>query len=277
MNRYPPTNATTNASEWLMETIRRNPEGLLLAAAGCALLMRSGSSAPARQSESRDFEGRDTRFQDGGRSHLAEGASRVAQGASDYASGLSDYASGIKDRVADTASSYASTVSNYASEAGSNIARQSGEISKQAQSTVQSGMQQMLREQPLAVAVLGVAAGAALAAIFPTTEVEGRVMGSAKEALTEAAGKVGENLMEAAGAAGERLKTMADEKGLNPEGLKDAVRDVAGTFASSVSGKADEEPTLVPSERPAQLGATPAPRPQNQTSGMASTGRRDGL
>jgi hypothetical protein len=168
-------------------------------------------------------------------------------------------------------------VSNYASEAGSNIARQSGEISKQAQSTVQSGMQQMLREQPLAVAVLGVAAGAALAAIFPTTEVEDRVMGSTKEALTEAAGKVGENLMEAAGAAGERLKTMADEKGLNPEGLKDAVRDVAGTFASSVSGKADEDPTLVPSERPAQLGATPGPRPQNQTSGMASTGRRDGL
>jgi hypothetical protein len=44
-----------------------------------------------------------------------------------------------------------------------------------------------MREQPLAVAALGLAAGAALAAIFPPTEVEQRTLGPARDALTGAA------------------------------------------------------------------------------------------
>ena len=39
---------------WLTDTITRNPEGLLLLAAGCALLMRK--AATARVKEGRDFE-----------------------------------------------------------------------------------------------------------------------------------------------------------------------------------------------------------------------------
>jgi hypothetical protein len=34
MNRYPQTDYSTDAGEWLMGAIRRNPEGLLLLAAG---------------------------------------------------------------------------------------------------------------------------------------------------------------------------------------------------------------------------------------------------
>jgi hypothetical protein len=153
----------------------------------------------------------------------------------------SDYASGIKDRLTDAASS------NF-----------------------QGGMDRMLREQPLAVAALGVAAGAAVAAVFPSTEVESRALAGARQALSEAAGKAGENLMEAAGAAGERLKTVVEEKGLNPEGLKDIAREVAGTFAGSIAGKTDEQPTFVPAAPAKQRGVGAASLAPGLTS---STGR----
>ena len=39
----------TGAGEWIMGAVTRNPEGLLLLAAGCALLMRSGSGQRSRR------------------------------------------------------------------------------------------------------------------------------------------------------------------------------------------------------------------------------------
>jgi hypothetical protein len=101
---------------------------------------------------------------------------------------------------------------------------------------VETGIGYVLREQPLAVVVLGVAAGAALAALLPSTEVEDRTLGPAHEAIADAAGKVGENLMGAAGEAGERLKQRAAERGLSSEGLKGLAHEVADTFANKVSG-----------------------------------------
>jgi hypothetical protein len=69
----------------------------------------------------------------------------------------------------------------------------------------------VLRDQPLAVAMAGLAAGAAVAAVFPSTGIEDRTFGGAREALTEAAGKAGERVVEAAGKAGERLKSAAED------------------------------------------------------------------
>jgi hypothetical protein len=37
------TTAYPGRVEWLVERIKKNPEGLLLVAAGCALLLRAGS------------------------------------------------------------------------------------------------------------------------------------------------------------------------------------------------------------------------------------------
>jgi hypothetical protein len=42
MNRHPDSDTYSQAGEWLVGTARRNPEALLLLAAGCALLMRRG-------------------------------------------------------------------------------------------------------------------------------------------------------------------------------------------------------------------------------------------
>jgi hypothetical protein len=88
----------------------------------------------------------------------------------------------------------------------------------------------------LAVAIAGAAAGAALAAAFPSTRMERETLGPAGKRLSEAATNAGEKLSKAASAAGERLMSAADERGVNAEGLKEVARDVAGSFEKSFSG-----------------------------------------
>ena len=50
------TSATSGAGDWILGTIKRNPEGLLLLAAGAALLMRSSSSSRRIGNGLRDYE-----------------------------------------------------------------------------------------------------------------------------------------------------------------------------------------------------------------------------
>jgi hypothetical protein len=114
---------------------------------------------------------------------------------------------------------------------------QSSRIAGQAQSTIE----RIVREQPLAVAIAGLAAGAAVAAAFPATRFERETLGPAGKRLSEAASDAGERLTEAASAAGERLMTTAEDKGLNKEGLKEVARDVAGTFEKSFTGEEQDK------------------------------------
>jgi hypothetical protein len=255
-----------------MDTARRNPEALLLLAAGCVLLMRSGGSSSSHAYSSQYRPG----------DHLARSGSnrfaQVAESASDYASEMKDrvsntagsYATGIKDRLSDTAE----TVSEFAADARRNVSERTQRFTRQTQSTVQSSMDRIMRDQPLAVALAGLAAGAAVAAAFPTTDIENRTLGGAREALTDAAKEAGENLIGAAGKAGERLKGAAVERGL--ASVKDVASDVAETFTGAAKGKSDDlgSATTVP-EGPSR-GADFARSETNRSSNMARTSEPGG-
>jgi hypothetical protein len=264
MTRYMDSDRYGRTGDWLIGTAKRNPEALLVLAAGAALLLRSkGSrgSSPRRYPDAYYDQGRyDHQYgeqQRGQGGSWREGLSRAAETAKDYASD-------VTDRVSETASSYASAASSYADEGRRKMSNYADEgrrmassyadegrrmMSSQA-SAIQSSAGRMFRAQPLAVAVLGLAAGAAIAALLPSTEMEDRALGPAREALADAAGRARDNLTEAAGEAGERLKQTAAERGLNPEGLKDMARDVAQTFSSKVSGAGDAGGTGSPSVVP---------------------------
>src|SRR5687767_10745320 len=108
----------SGAGDWLMKAAQRNPEGLLLLAAGAALLMRSSAT----------FLGSDTRSNRRGRPQARQGAQpqgvrhqgggqagpQTAQereggwtdGVSRAAQTARDYASDVTGRVTETASSY---------------------------------------------------------------------------------------------------------------------------------------------------------------------------
>jgi hypothetical protein len=252
MNRDMQSDLYNQATGWLMNTARRNPEGLLLLAAGCALLLRSGSGragdASSRMSQSFSAErGR-------------EGFARPAPEATSYASQASNYASDIKEKVFDTVSEHAQSASEYARETGRMVSERSQQFARQARSSVESGMSRVLREQPLAVALAGLAAGAVVAAAFPATEVEKRTLGAAGEAMADAAEKAKDSVVEAAGKAGERLKSAAEERGLNAEGLKDLAGEVTDAFKDSIAGKGDDHgsATTVPKPGPSGLQRAPS-------------------
>jgi gas vesicle protein len=104
-----------------------------------------------------------------------------------------------------------------------------------------------MREQPLAVALLGVAVGATVAALFPSTKLEERTLRPARDALTEAARDMGENVVQSAKDAGEHLKQSAVERGLTPDGMKEMAREAADAFSSRMSGKAEQQSETGPS------------------------------
>jgi hypothetical protein len=236
MNLHPEKDTYAQAGDWLMGTARRNPEALLLLAAGCVLLMRGTGSSSSKAGS----HGRQERSDFAPPSTSSRGESNARQGLSRAVEGAADYASDIKDQVSDTAGNYAEAVSEFAGEAGRKVSQQSERFARQAQSTMQSTMARVLREQPLVVAAVGLAAGAAVAAAFPATDVENRTLGGARDALTDAASKVGENVVQAASQARERLKSAAQERGLTPDGLKELAGEVADTFTEGVSGKSSE-------------------------------------
>jgi hypothetical protein len=260
MSRYSTTDATSQAGDWLAGAARRNPEALLLLAAGCCLLMRSRGSSSSRV-PSRNRYGEFEQSQSGGSNRVSSDAGRVTSnlrgGLSRAAESASDYASDIGERVSDTAGAYAESISEFAQDARRNVSERSARLGRQAQSTLQESVERVLRDQPLAVAVAGLAAGAAVAALFPSTEMEGRTLGGAREALTDAAGNAVEMVMDAAGKAKERLQAAAEERGFSSEGLQGLASEVAETFTGAVAGKSADRnsPPTAPTS-PASGSAT---------------------
>jgi hypothetical protein len=213
-----------------MNACKQNPEGLLLLAAGCALLFRTGTSrATQRTYRNESYAGEEAEHRGSSRNdwERPEGISRAAQNAARYASDM-------REAVSETARSYASAAGEYAHQASQTVTGQSGRIARQTQSTIE----RIVREQPLVVAAAGMAAGAALAAAFPVTRIERERLGPAGQRLSEAASEAREKLSEAAAAAGDRFKNIAEERGMSAEGLKEVGREVAGTFEKSLSGAA---------------------------------------
>jgi hypothetical protein len=246
MNNYS-NSPSFGSADWLMSAVKKNPEGLLLLAAGCALLLRSGRGSDQR---SRYVSGRYQRYPGSQAGYdasdqdwqMREGMSRAADTAREYASNVGRTLSGTAENVGKTLSEttdrYVSAAGDYAEEARRTIVDQSGRMVEQAQSTVE----RIVREQPLVVAIAGLAAGAAVAAAFPATRFEREMLGPAGERLSEAVSDAGERLTDAASAAGDRLRTAAEEKGLNKEGLKEVARDVAGSFEKSLSDQQGQNP-----------------------------------
>src|SRR5262245_9534555 len=96
---------SAGAGEWIMEAFTRNPEGLLLLAAGAALLMRSGRG----QVRKRSYAEAVSENRDGRRTfkHRDE-PTGVGERFSEAARRAGEYVSEATDRVSETARSYAS-------------------------------------------------------------------------------------------------------------------------------------------------------------------------
>jgi hypothetical protein len=246
--------STSSSGDWLFRSIKRNPEGLLLVAAGAALLMRTAGASKPTPTASDGAESFERSASD-----ISEAAKRTTDSVSDSMSNMA--AAQAKGKTSD----YVSSVSEFASQASDrarSAARTAGDkaadMARQTTSTAQGYASRVLQEQPLVVAVAGLAAGAALAATFPGTQIEKETLGPIGEQVGDAAQRVGGQLKEATAAAGETVKNAARERGLSQEGLKEVATEAAETFSSRMSGR-DRDATNSTSQKP-EAPATTDPR-----------------
>ena len=92
------------------------------------------------------------------------------------------------------------------------------------------------------------------------------------------AGVACEQVMEAGIRAGERLSEVAEERGLNAEGLKEAAREVGETFGSTLAGEKEGSAGASNQQKPREgAGSRMQDRPQGSlnTKG-APSGTRSG-
>jgi uncharacterized phage infection (PIP) family protein YhgE len=223
--------------ERLLGAAKKNPEGLLLLAAGACLLLRnSGTSAGLQRGQApRSSE----------RSTLGNAANSAREFANDATNRAKDAVDAVTERTKGAADAVTSSASEYASETARTIGEQSERMARQAQSTLRSTVNRILKEQPLAIAAAGIAAGAVVAAAFPATEFEREHLGPYGDQLSDAAQRVGGQFKEATAKAGETLKTAAEDRGLTTEGLKEVASEVADAFGDSMKGKAGSQDTGV--------------------------------
>ena len=262
------------SSDWFIGAVKSNPEGLLLLAAGCALLLRKGSSGGTANrrgagGKAHPQGGQPGRQQGASSRKDSESGWGVGENISQMAEGATEYASDLSEKITESAGSYASSVSDYAQEARRTMSEGSAHLGRQAQTTLQQTMNRVVREQPLAVALAGLAAGAVVAAAFPATDLEKRTLGEAGEQLAEVADRAGERFKDATAQAGERLAEVAQERGLSSDGLKEAARDVAGAFGTAFAGETQN------AQSGSQASAA-SDSSRSQTSGKSQAGQPRG-
>ena len=224
------TRQSTSGSDWIISAFKQNPEGLLLLAAGAVLLMRKAIPTATGEKAIPTATEEAVRVAEGN-GGLARAAANVKQSASEFV-----------NETMETASAYASSAADYAGQAGRAVGEQSERVMKQARSTWQSSIGRVVQEQPLTVAIAGLAAGAAVAALFPSTDVERKTLGPIGDQVSDVAGRVGDQLKEATARAGETLKTAAEERGLTKEGLKEVATEAAEAFSNTMGGRPSGAP-----------------------------------
>ena len=232
-----------DGGEWIFNAIKRNPEGLLLLAAGAVLMMRTNSSQSSQAASIDVGPTKDAASKTAGQmgDAVTDITRRTMDAASSYASAASDTAR----QTMDAAKSYASSAGEYADQAKRVVGEQSDRVVRRTRSMAQG----VLQNQPLAILAAGLAAGAALAATFPPTELEKETLGPVGDQMSKVAERFGDQLKQATSKAGEKLKTAAEERGLHTEGLKDVAGEVVDTFKASMTGQAEQN-DMGPAPRP---------------------------
>lgn len=194
-------------------SIRNNPMPMLLTTVGISWLMLGQNQKPAAGSGG---SGASMLGQLGEKlSGAARSVTEAFSGATDHARESTHQAS---DKVGHLGESASQTLDDLKQQAGEKTAAMKDTLSSTAgdaqeallrqSRNVQGTLQYLLREQPLALAAMGIALGAALGAALPSTEKEDKAFGKASDNLTQKAKATVSETWETVSDAG---KNMADD------------------------------------------------------------------
>ncbi|MBZ9814683.1 DUF3618 domain-containing protein [Mesorhizobium sp. CA7] len=216
----------------LKAQVRDNPLPLTVIGAGLAwLMLGSGASATPAGTDGVTRRGP-------GLDHGAFGAG-IGSTASDAAGSVAEAASGAAGTVSGMANEAAGTVSNVASSAADTLVSSAAAAADMATSAGRSA-QSLLQDQPLAVAAVGLAIGAAIGAMLPHTEVEDERLGTYRERLRDSAeDTLKEGLDTATQVAAEAYQSASDEAGRQASS-EGTLADKVGGVVKAAADKADE-------------------------------------
>ncbi|PBB17929.1 DUF3618 domain-containing protein [Mesorhizobium sp. WSM4313] len=216
----------------LKAQVRDNPLPLTVIGAGLAwLMLGSGASATPAGTDGVTRRGP-------GLDHGAFGAG-MGSTASDAAGSVAEAASGAAGTVSGMANEAAGIVSNVASSAADTLASSAAAAADMATSASRSA-HSLLEDQPLAVAAVGLAIGAAIGAMLPHTEVEDERFGTYRERLRDSAeDTLKEGLDTATQVAAEAYQSASDEAGRQASS-EGTLADKVGGVVKAAADKADE-------------------------------------
>ncbi len=203
----------------LGEQAKQNPVPLLLTALGLSWMMLSDRRAGTDYSTRSERWDRDADLEHG-EANVREKVGGAVRKVSDTVGKVTDTVSGAIDsakdavhRTADRAHDITSSVKDEAGAASSSLRRRT--------QRTRDNVTTLFHDQPLIAGAFGIAIGAALGAMLPSTETEDRLLGEASDEATAQA------------------RTMASEQ---YERVKDAAKDVAGDMgAERFAAGADTE------------------------------------
>jgi ElaB/YqjD/DUF883 family membrane-anchored ribosome-binding protein len=221
------TNATERAGTAVRDTsssvvdyIRDNPVPFVLIGIGAGMLAMSGRA----KERSRYDWSRNTERDAYGRSGTGDWSttqSSLTDTAREKASKVADTARAAAGRATDAVSSAATSVRDAATSAADTTREQLNYVSDQARQGARVASDRLkttLQDNPLALGVAVLAAGAIVGLTLPTTRVENEYMGEARDRLMGQAKSVAheaaEKVQRVTGEAGRTLKDAAQKEGL---------------------------------------------------------------
>jgi Protein of unknown function (DUF3618) len=185
-----------------------------------------------------------------GAGKVSEAASRVGETASEGVSRLRDKLAETTSRAKGAASAVGDTVSSSYERATLGASRAASAMADSASGAASGAMSSsralfdFCREQPLVLAGIGVAVGAALGAMLPATEAEDRLMGETSDDLKETAQDFAGEQIEKAKAVGEHAYKAAGQEAQRQGLTGDAMAEEAASVG--------REAGIVPSEEQVQ-------------------------
>jgi hypothetical protein len=174
----------------LTDAAARNPLPLLLTAVGVGWMMLASRSGNHERNRNRKSGGgRRTDFRDRAgniRDRAAQAADQVSGAVDSTRETLKDAMQSSRETFEETAESLRSGASRAAE-----VTREQAEIARER-------LDRLLHDQPLVLGALGLAAGAIIGALLPTTEHEDRLLGPMRERVVKDAAQKSRALSETA-------------------------------------------------------------------------------
>jgi ElaB/YqjD/DUF883 family membrane-anchored ribosome-binding protein len=261
--------------------LRDNPVPAVLVGAGIA--MWATGTSPGLGGFGRKSYGRNGAGVRGSSSYRGYGGSehdsgryrdRSGQQDDSMMSGLADKARKAASSVGDALSGAAESASQMAGDARDGMSSAMDRMSDtgSAMSRQASGIANLVTDQPLLAAAIGIAAGAVLGAALPATRLENEWMGETGEAVRDRAGSFAseqfEAVTEAARATARDVTKEAKAQGLTPEEAMEAT----GSIGDKLAAVGDKAADSLKRETRDMLGVT-GQSGQGSTGGQSSAGQ----